>query len=135
MCIRDRLQRRGISSLEVARRNGFIDRRSSSIRSRILGLSSDRMALSIETNDGEAFLAGGNQVTIEGRAPIDITDILVLVNGEVPPSAERAEFSNSNPLGWSVTVPLNEGANEVSFLGFNTAGGIVDQVQVIVTAL
>ena len=85
------------------------------------------MPLSIETNDGEAFLAGGNQATIEGRAPIDITDILVLVNGEVPPSAERAEFSNSNPLGWSVTVPLNEGANEVSFLGFNTAGGIVDR--------
>ena len=128
------LQRRGISSLEVARRNGFIDRRASSIRSRLIGLSSDRMALTIETNDGEAFLAGGSQATIEGRAPIDITDILVLVNGEVAPSAERAEFSNSNPLGWSVTVPLNEGANEVSFLGFNTTGGIVDQAQVIVTA-
>ena len=129
-----RLQRRGVSSLEVARRNGFIDRRATSLRSRLLGVSSDRMALSIETNDGDNFIAGANQVVIEGRAPVDITDILVLVNGESIPNAERATFSNLNPLGWSVNIPLSEGANELSFLGFNTAGGIIDQAQVIVTA-
>ena len=92
------------------------------------------MALSIETNDGDNFIAGANQVVIEGRAPVDITDILVLVNGDSIPNAERATFSNLNPLGWSVNIPLSEGANELSFLGFNTTGGIIDQAQVIVTA-
>ena len=127
------LQRRGIASLEVARRNGFIDRRASSLRSRLLNLTASRMPLEIDTNNGQDFAAQASEVTIEGTAPIDISDILVLVNGEAVAGSDRATFSNSNPLGWSVELVLAQGINEVSFLGFNTAGAIINQVQINIT--
>jgi hypothetical protein len=117
-----RLRATGAAETQHGSRGGFIDQRASQLRNAIRGFSSATVALSITTNGGENFVTADEVVRIEGRAPVDITDILVSVNGVSRPGCERADFSTADSMAWFVDLPLGPGFNEITVIGFNISG-------------
>ena len=128
------LQRRRLSNTQVLSANGFIQRRSTMIRNAVSRNVTARVDFELTTNGGDDFTAETNVVRLEGQAGVDISDILVTVDGDTHPGCDRASFSNSNPLGWYVDVPLAQGVNEISFIGVSTAGEVLGTTQISVTA-
>ncbi len=129
-----KLQRRGVTKTNLGNPNGWIDRRKNTIISRVRASSSQNVNLEIRTNDGEDFEAQGAAVQIVGRAPVDMSTILVTINGSSRPGCDRASFSRSNALDWFVNIPLLPGENDVSVLGFNSRGEILGTDGIKVTA-
>ena len=126
-----RLQARGMNTLEIARPNGFVHRRSQALTQRLRNSSSLGVDFEITSNSGADFETDANRVLIEGQAPIEIWSLVALVNGAQIDGA--AQFSNDAPLAWSANLPLGMGANDIQVIGFGSAGDLVASDNITVT--
>ncbi len=86
----------------------------------------------IRTNDGEDFTVDTTEAEIQGRAWIDVNSIL-LAGVETQPALTWRPPA-TNPTTWEMTVPLESGANELTFLAVDAAGEMISSASITVTS-
>ena len=123
---RTRLQRLGMSNLDRLQRNGFIDQRRSRLNNILRSSTLPGVDLSITTNGGDDFVSTVPEVTIEGRAPVEMRFIAAVVD-DLDPTETGVEvrFSDRNPLAWSADMNLEQGNHTIDFLGFTSGGELL----------
>jgi hypothetical protein len=128
----DRLAAVGMARTSVGKRNGFIDQRRNRLLRATAGIQQDVLELEILTNLGFDLTTMEPSFALVGRAPLEARRLVVVVNGvDDPESVPRFE----NIIDWSVGVPLREGRNEVTVLGFDRDGEVVASDSIAITRL
>ena len=111
-----------------------VNARRSYLLSRVRTASSETVDLIIETNGGADFSTDESTVDLDGEAPADVFSLIVQRNGELLEDVDWS-FSNSNLRDWSIDdIPVVNGLNTLTVIGFNSRGEIVDQDVIRVTS-
>lgn len=131
-----KLRARGLSSTQVGSPNGFVDQRNRSLQNILRSATLPAVELEIRTNGGDPFTADTPVVHLEGRAPVEIVNIVAMVDGAEPTKPVEVHFSDRDPLGFEADVPLGNGAHQVMMLGFGHEGDVLgsDSIQITVEA-
>jgi hypothetical protein len=89
--------------------------------------------LVITTGGGNAITVDGEKVTLEGKAPVDIAALTVLVDGSTLADEPPHRLSDSDFFGWTIAgVPLHPGENAGEVLGFTREGVFLDRASIAV---
>ena len=108
-----RLRAAGVNSRNAL---NFVNSRRSALRSATRGLTSESVDFEITTPN--PAVSANPLVTIEGKAPVDIRRIGVVVDGERPDAEGEARFASDDVLGWNYTTTLSGGNHTLTFVGF-----------------
>ena len=122
----------GMAETVIGRRNGFIDQRRLRILRAVEGILQEAVQLEISTNLGFDLTTMGSDIQLEGRAPLEVRRLVVLVNGvEIPEMVP----SYTGIIDWTVSGAIDEGRSEVTVVGFDSAGEPVASDSIVVTRL
>jgi hypothetical protein len=123
----------GASNTQIGMPNGFIDQRRTRLLGVLAGVTSPAVDFVVTTNGGAPLTTQNPLVTIEGKAPVEISEIGLRVNGKEPATPFELQFSSTDHLGWRVTGELSVGDNTLDFAGMDSLGRIIDATQFVVT--
>ena len=126
-------QRSGMSNMGPVNANGFIDQRNTRLRQILRSATLPALELQVRTNGGDDFTSKTPVVTLQGRAPVEMAQILAVSDGNPSEEPIDVAFSGTDPLGWTSDVPLAEGVNNVDFLGFSSTGDLLGSTRISVT--
>ncbi|MCI0634064.1 MAG: CotH kinase family protein, partial [Actinobacteria bacterium] len=87
----------------------------------------------ISTSDGQDFTVDATEVELRGTAWINVSTILLAGVEAQPPLAWLPP--NTNPVVWEMTVPLEPGPNELTFLAIDAGGEIIAEAGITVTRM
>ncbi len=82
----------------------------------------------ITTGGGDDFSVGSPEVTLQGEAWIDVRGIALVG------AADPLEVTWVDELTWEVTVPLDEGPNEIALVATDLHGEVVGTDSIVVTS-
>ncbi|MEM7260626.1 MAG: lamin tail domain-containing protein [Planctomycetota bacterium] len=128
---RSRLQRRGLQRLEVM--SGFIPGRRSRILASLRSAVAPAVTLAIRSNGGEDLTTSEPVYRLEGRAPVNITTILLSIEESDAEEPIEVKFSETDPLGWYADVPLVGGTNSITVIGFDEEAALTGTDEITIT--
>ncbi|MCZ6793634.1 MAG: lamin tail domain-containing protein [Planctomycetota bacterium] len=129
-----RVSRLSMINTDRMRRGGFIDQRANRLRGILRSAVFPAVQLEITTGGGDPIQTDQTVVTIEGRAPVDIFNV-ILFNDSTPNIPASVTFSNDDHFVWSAQVALTPGNNDITAVGVDTAGEVVDTASAQVVAM
>lgn len=120
----DALDDAGVARTDVGRPGGYIDRRRVLIEERLRSAVFPAVRVEITTNDGEPFESKTRAVSLEGRAPVDVSRLELLVDEAHAPG--DVDLAGVGVFSFRVESLLPEGHHELTVLGLDGAGRLVD---------
>ncbi len=126
------LQRIGMGAGNVV---NFVANRANSLATRVRGVNRTSIQFSITTNGGNDFDSEEPVVMIEGRAPVEVRTISIMVNGKEAVGGDaQAIFSDASVVGWEAEVALSGGVNAVEFIAFDANGDMFGSDTITITS-
>ncbi|MBI4605826.1 MAG: lamin tail domain-containing protein [Planctomycetes bacterium] len=125
----------GVVSTQVGKPNGYIDQRRNLLVNAVKGVTKVTIPLSVTTNGGAPLEIETEAVLIEGRAPVEVRFIEVLAGGATPATPFEVAFSTTSVLGWSATGTLPLGSHDLTIVGLDASGELVDSIHFQVTRI
>ena len=119
----------------VGKTNGFIDQRRRSLVNVVKGVTQPAIAFKVTTNDGQPLETDSKDVVVEGKAPVEISEIAVTVNGADPAFPVDVQFSDTDVLGWKLSGEFPVGVYTLDLVGLNSDEVAVDSLSYQVTVV
>jgi hypothetical protein len=127
-----RLQALGMTNTGIAAPGGFIDQRAAIVQQRLQAAVYPQVRLVITTNGGNNFSTAQSAVSLQGTAPAEISEMLI-VNGSDDGTIYSPAYSNMT--SWTIAgIPLLPGANALTVIGMDLRGGVIDSDSITVTS-
>ena len=125
----------GAQWTDIGKPKGFIDTRRKMLQTVVKGVTMPTISFTITTNGGQPLEIEWTQLELKGKAPVEIRDIVVRIDGKDPTPPWRVEFSSTDLLGWTVSGSLSLGEHTVELVGFTSDLAVVASTSITVTVL
>ncbi|HVR75050.1 MAG TPA: CotH kinase family protein, partial [Planctomycetota bacterium] len=122
-----------VQNTGVGKTNGYIDQRRTRLLGVLRGVTSPTIPFQVTTNGGNPLEVDSPSVSIEGRAPVDISTIVVMANGRQLEPPFTVAFGLTDVLGWVAEGNLPLGKNTLELIGLNGLDEIVESITFEVT--
>jgi hypothetical protein len=128
----DKLAEIGMSNTFVGQPGGFIDARANLLRPRIAPLFAPAVRFDITTNNGNAYSTDQTMTALQGRAPADVCEIIVSINGDAG-SGYPVRYTSLRD--WRIDdIEIEPGENEITLFGLDLRGNVSADDSITVTS-